>query len=121
MRIRVAQKGIKLDDEQTAFIKGKVDTALGRLSAHVRWVHIQLEDTNGPKGGLDKRCVVSVGGDRLETRVVEVRDVGVHAAVAHALDIAARAVIRWLGRERDVVNASRPAARARRGAARQSA
>ncbi len=101
MKLRLVQKGVLLDPGLRRFISDRVSAILRRLEPQVRWVRILLEDTNGPRGGLDKRCVVSTGGDTLETRVVEVRAVELRAAISSALRRSARSVIRALERERD--------------------
>lgn len=107
MMIQLVRRGVTFDEGFRAFIEEKVDLTLSHLRPQVRWVRILLEDTNGPKGGLDKRCLVAVGGDGFETRVVEVREAGLYPAAARALQIIARAVVRVLGRERRRVGSRR--------------
>ena len=102
MEVSIVRRGVLLDESLRSFVHDKVDTTLGRLNHEIRSVRIQLEDTNGPRGGLDKRCVVTVSGDRFNPCVVETLDVGIHAAIAQALHIATRALIRSLQRERDL-------------------
>ena len=101
VKVRLVRKGVSADAKLQGFIRAKLDTTLQRLAHRVRWVRILVEDLNGPRGGLDKRCVVSVGGDAFETRVVDVRDAALPAAVAGALQLAARSVVRALERSRD--------------------
>jgi putative sigma-54 modulation protein len=101
VRVRLVRKGVSVDAALRSFITEKLGSTLRRLAHRVRWVRILVEDTNGPRGGLDKRCVVSVGGDAFETRVVDVRDVALPAAVAGALQLAARSVVRAIERGRD--------------------
>jgi len=111
VKIRLVRKGVSVDQGLQRLIRVKLSFTLQRLAHRVRWVRILIEDTNGPRGGLDKRCVVSVGGDGFETRVVDVRDTGLHAAIADALQLAARSVVRALERGRERVGA-KPAGRA---------
>lgn len=101
MRVTIVRRGVLLDEPLRSFVHDKIDTSLGRLHRAIRSVRVQIEDTNGPRGGLDKRCVVTVSGDRFEPCVVETRDVSMQAAVAQALHIAARSLIRALQRDRD--------------------
>jgi hypothetical protein len=100
MKVTLVNRGAGVDEALRSFVQIKVETTLRRLGHDIRSVRVQLEDTNGPRGGLDKRCVVTVSGDRFKPLVVEARDVSLHAAVAQALYIASRAVVRALRRER---------------------
>jgi putative sigma-54 modulation protein len=102
MKIQLVRKSVDFDNGMREFIEERVDSNLRRFSGRITWVRIQLEDTNGPKGGMDKRCIVSAGGDDFETRVVEVRDVGLRAAVSRALQIVSRSVVRALERAREL-------------------
>jgi hypothetical protein len=119
MKVTIVKRGVAVDGALRSFVQDKVETSLGRLEHHVRSVRVQLEDTNGPRGGLDKRCVVTVTGDRFEPLVVETRDVALRAAVAQALHIASRKVVQALQRKRDAV--ANAALRFGRGAAAFSA
>lgn len=100
MKLQLVRRGVTFDDDFRRFIDEKVDATLRRFSSKIGWVRILLEDTNGPRGGIDKRCTVSVGGARLETQIVEARDSRLHAALSRALHIANRALVRTLSRER---------------------
>ena len=99
MEIRMVHRGLVLDETLQDFIRKRAHAIFSRLSHRVRAVRIQLEDMNGPRGGMDKRCVVLVTGDRGETCTVDVRDTRIRAAAGTALRIAARAVVRALQRE----------------------
>jgi hypothetical protein len=101
MKVTMVKRGVAVDEALRSFVQDKVETSLGRLEHDVRSVRVQLQDTNGPRGGLDKRCVVTVTGDRFRPLVVDTRDVALRAAVAQALHIASRMVVRALQRERD--------------------
>jgi putative sigma-54 modulation protein len=69
-----------------------------RASArHIRNVVVRLEDLNGPKGGIDKRCTVEVRGT-FGSHLTETRDADVQSAVDRALRMAGRSVLRYLDR-----------------------
>jgi len=75
--------------------------AIGRFSPSIGRVAIRLSDVNGPRGGLDKRCRVTLHVPAAE-RVVTLTetDGDLYAAVARAADRTARAVERALARRR---------------------
>jgi hypothetical protein len=102
MKIEVRARGVELDGQLGDYVERSLRFALGRFSSRARLVRVRLEDLNGPKGGVDKRCVVTVSGDGFERCVVDVRDTTVQAAVDQAAGIASRAVARALERARDL-------------------
>ena len=84
-----------------AHARRRLDFALGRFTGSLRGVHLRFEDTNGPKGGTDKRCVIELDGD-FGRRHFEAQDVDFYAAVDRAVDTAARAVARAASRARQM-------------------
>lgn len=98
MRIHVRSKGIEEGKAVSDYARKRLAFAIGRFDWAVRAVSIRLEDVNGPRGGVDKRCVVRASGDDLDERVVEVADVSAFAAIDRAMEILRRAVARALGR-----------------------
>lgn len=99
MQLRIIGKGLVVDEGLRACVREKLDTTLDRLASKIASVRIQLTDENGPRGGLDKRCVLTVTG-LFETKVIDVRDSTVEAAIAQALHIASRSIVRSLERDR---------------------
>lgn len=100
MKVEIRGRGIQIDDALREHARRRVDFALGRFESSIRWVSLQLEDMNGPRGGVDKRCVIEVGSDVFETRIVDARDADVSAVVSAACSIMARSVARALERSR---------------------
>lgn len=89
----------------------RLEFALGRFASRVRSLTVRLSDLNGPRGGLDKKCLISVRLER-PRKVVVIEDVDAdgRVVVSRAADRAARAVSRaidsttplrgWRGRSR---------------------
>jgi len=100
MRFRLVARGLAFDPETRAWVRGQALDAFGGLACHVSWVSIQVEDLNGPKGGVDKRCVVSLGGDRVAPLVLDVRDVNTTLAITRALRLARLSLLRCIQRSR---------------------
>ena len=100
MRIRLRSPAADTA-ELRALIERHLRFAFGRLAPAIRDVTVKLADTNGPRGGADKLCLVSVrlvaGGPGI---VVTDVDASLPTAVARAADRSSRAVTRALARQR---------------------
>ena len=100
MRLEIRRKGVRIAASMRQYLTGHVSSALDRFVQGIRRVTIQLADHNGPRGGVDKHCLIAVqlaGG-----RVIRAghSDTRLLAAVALATDRAAYAVGRALKRRR---------------------
>lgn len=74
---------------------------LSRFAASIRTIAIRITDTNGPKGGLDTRCILSVKFASAGEVVVQGEGEKVFAVLNHCLSRAERAVRRNLERRRE--------------------
>jgi putative sigma-54 modulation protein len=92
MRIHLRGLGDKLDSALAAYAERRLLFALGRFGGRIGRVNLRLEDTNGPRGGVDKRCHIELrlaGGGSL---VVDMRDTAFEPAISRAADRMARRV-----------------------------
>ena len=77
-----------MSDALREYIERKLELALDRFDHRLDRIQVRLEDVNGPRGGLDKRCRLHVVG--LPSWRIHVEGVGdtfydaVDAAVARA-------------------------------------
>jgi hypothetical protein len=71
----------------------RLEFALGRFGARVRSLTVRLADLNGPRGGLDKHCLVALTSPR-RLIVIEDTDAEAEVAIGRAADRAARVVAR---------------------------
>ncbi|MFP4225025.1 MAG: HPF/RaiA family ribosome-associated protein [Phycisphaeraceae bacterium] len=100
LRFAISSRRMKLTEPIRQHLCDRLAAALDRHEAHVRCVDVTLADTNGPKGGVDKDCQVTVhlrrGG------IVRVRETGedLYATVSHAADKVKRSAGRLLNRRR---------------------
>lgn len=99
MQVTIHAKGVALTSQLRQYIRGRLRVALGRVGAGLERVDVFLEDLNGPRGGVDKRCAVEIAGGG-GVQVFEQRDADVFAAVHVAFDKARTAVARSLARSR---------------------
>lgn len=101
MRLLVRPKKFSLSEELRECLELRMRFALSRFVGRIRDVVVRLEDLNGPKGGLDKRCQVVVSLTPRGKVSIEEIDADFPAAIARAADRAGRAVARTLERWRD--------------------
>ena len=83
-------------------IRADVESAIGkRFGARLRRVEVYLEDTNGPKGGVDTRCSVEVHLAGRPAATAEDRAEDVETAVEGAVEKVLRVLEKQLGRQDD--------------------
>ena len=98
MRIDIRAQGFALTQSIQSHVQRRIEFALDRLRGQVRSVRVRLSDTNGRRGGIDKRCQLQV--QLADTRDVVVADVqrDLYVAMTRAVDRAAAAIVRRIGR-----------------------
>jgi hypothetical protein len=67
---------------------------LGRGIRRLRRVDVTLSDLNGPRGGVDKRCLIKVSIDGLRPVVIEDVQSDLYMAIDRAAGRASRTVLR---------------------------
>lgn len=98
MRLVIRPRKINLHENLRESLEMRLRFALSRFIPQIRDVVVTLEDTNGPRGGVDKRCQVVV---RLAPRgsvAIDETEADFETAIAHAAERAGRAVGRELER-----------------------
>lgn len=99
----IVRRDKSLPEALAVLARRRLEFALGRFGPRVRSLAIRLKDVNGPKGGVDKVCLVAVRltVPRCEI-VIEDGDADAAVAIDRAVDRAGRAVARAVraGRER---------------------
>ena len=108
MELELRQKDVAVEPSLHDLIAGHVQSALGRFADRIRGVSVQLADTNGQRGGVDKHCGIAV---RLnDGKVIRAHDHNTHviAAFYFALDRVAYAVSRTFQRRRRHESRRRP-------------
>ena len=98
MKIRFRSRGLPKTSGLRELAETRLAFALSRFAPRVREVTIRLEDENGPKGGVDKSCRVSVDLGRLGMVFVEDVDSNLEPAVCRAAERAGQSVARAVER-----------------------
>jgi putative sigma-54 modulation protein len=103
MKIEVRFHGIESSEAFRDHAVRRVHFHLSRFAGEVTAVVVRVADVNGPRGGLDKRCQVTLRGPRLGSANLDERSADAYAA----LDLALERVGRSAGRELDRARWSR--------------
>jgi len=99
MKIDIQSRGFSLTDALFGYAQRRLLFALSYCSGHVNRVVIRLSDTNGPRGGADKRCHIQVVLAGIPDVVVEDTEVNLYAAIDRAIDRVRRTVVRKVDRQ----------------------
>jgi CBS domain-containing protein len=92
--------GAALDNEDRDKIARKLGVRLGKFASSIERITVRLSDVNGPRGGVDHRCLVKVVLSGLPSIVVERRNSSLPRAIDAAVGAAAQAVRRSVQRRR---------------------
>jgi len=102
MKIAVRFLGLPPSDAVRQFVERQVLFHLSRFAHEIEAIEIRVRDVNGPRGGDDMECRVTVKGPRLGHNTITDLDGDVYQAVGMAMSRAARAVARTLERARSL-------------------
>ena len=90
--------GFGMTDALQRYVEHRVESALGPLAHHVLKVTVRLEDVNANRGGVDKRCGVTIALRRNRTVIAEAVNADMYAAIDAAVTRARNGVVRRLTR-----------------------
>ena len=96
MQIAIQAHGFSLTDSLEQHVQDRLRFAFSRVSGRVRRVLVTLSDINGPRGGVDKRCLLEVRLDGLSSVIVQDIQTDLYTAIDRAAGRAARSVMRRL-------------------------
>lgn len=100
MTIMIYARGLDLTDGIEDHVHRRLRYALGRFSDRLTRVVVRLSDVNGPRGGVDKRCLVTVGVPGQPDVVVKASKTDFYSAVDRAASGAGRSLVKRLKRLR---------------------
>jgi ribosome-associated translation inhibitor RaiA len=93
MQIVIQTRGFPLTEALENRVRTRLRFNISRLAGRVRRVIVRLSDINGPRGGVDKRCLIEVRLDGLSTVVIEDVQTDMYTAIDRATARAARTVL----------------------------
>jgi len=100
MQINVQARGFELTPAIVTHLQRQLRFAFDHLGDRIRRVFVRVSDINGQRGGVDKRCQVQVKlADSSDVVIADVK-ADIYLAVTRAVERAAEAVTRRLGRMR---------------------
>lgn len=102
MRLDVRIQKVDLSKEVHSYIERRLRFCLGRFESRVRRVTVRISDINGPRGGTDKRCRLTIGLIPSDTIDVQEVNADLFAAIDRAAERAGQALARKLHRARDL-------------------
>lgn len=100
MQILIRAQGIQLTEAIEQHISNRTHFILSRFSGVIRKIEVFIADENGPKGGVDKTCVVKIKTDERAELVVKDLEDDLYVAVARALARAKQSLSRRIQRGR---------------------
>lgn len=107
MKLNITTRGEAIEHGETLrlHLVKRAELALDRHADRVSSIAAVFEDLNGPRGGVDKRCRITVRGPEIGELVVEHVDLEWSNCIDGALDKTARVVVRQLERRRQSTRA----------------
>ena len=100
MQLSIRKSNLQWSDALAHYAERRVHNGLDRVRERVRRVFVRFVDVNGPRGGDDKHCAVSVRLASGEEILVSARDACPYRAVDGAVNRLKRSVTERTKRNR---------------------
>jgi ribosomal subunit interface protein len=101
MQIDIQARNFTLTEALHQYVKRRLAFVLDTWNDDIQRIQVRLSDTNGPRGGVDKRCLIRIDLNRKPSIVIKDTEENMYAAIDLATDRASRAVSRKLMRRRN--------------------
>ena len=101
MRIEIQATNFRLKPKARSFLLKRLNYAFRRTSDFVQLISMRLSDVNGPRGGVDKSCLVRIRMPGQSDVVVENTETNLNLAVHSAIRRARRSVLRQMKKQRN--------------------
>lgn len=97
--IDIQVQNFSLTEAIETHIKQKLESMHHHFGDRISSTHLHLSDVNGPKGGVNKKCLIHVELQKLPTVIVEDTQENLYAAIDNSCSSAERAVRKALERQ----------------------
>jgi putative sigma-54 modulation protein len=101
MQLDIQTNGFSLTDGIRNHVSRRMQFALDRNDGHIMRVKVSLADINGPRGGVDKRCQISLALAGHNNILIEDTEADLYVAIDRASDRCARTLTRRLEKFRE--------------------
>jgi putative sigma-54 modulation protein len=101
MELEIRGQNLHVSDRLHEQVERQMSFALGQFESWISGTTVQLEDVNGPKGGIDKQCRVLVNIKGGKTLKIEDVDTDITIAVNRAADRVGQVVSREVDKRRE--------------------
>ncbi|MCB9654166.1 MAG: HPF/RaiA family ribosome-associated protein [Deltaproteobacteria bacterium] len=102
MKIEIRSRTFPMTDSIKDFSERRLLLALSKYGPELSRVGVILSDINGPRGGVDKQCVIRVLGRDGWGAIVRDVESDMYAAIERSVDRVARAVARRVAQRQDI-------------------
>jgi len=102
MNVQIRFRGLDSSEDLVEHATRRVHQQLSRFGRDVSSVVLRISDENGPRGGRDKRCQLSVTGPRVGSLHLSELHEDVRAGLDLALDRLSHTIGRSLARAREL-------------------
>ncbi len=102
MTIEIIDRSRLLDNGTCQLAERRLLFALSRFDSRIKQVDLVIEDENGPRGGIDKSCRISISLHRAADVVISDKDTDVIKCISRAAERGSRAVARSIARSNDI-------------------
>ena len=96
MLINIHGKGFSITSGIRDYVEKRIRFKLSRIGHRLKRVNVRLSDLNGPRGGIDKRCLIEIHIDRHPPVIVTDVQSNLYASIDRACARAGRTVLRRL-------------------------
>lgn len=104
MNIDFQSKGIFYGDVAKDYAIHRLGFAVGRFADVIRRIDVKVEDINGERGGVDKRCTIKIFVERIDSPIMNSVD---HTSISAAIDVACDRIRRSVSRTVDRISKRR--------------
>ena len=101
MELEISSQNMNVDAETESQVERRMEFALKQFNSWITRVQVHLEDVNGPRRGIDKKCRILVNIKGGKTIKIEDLDADLIAAVNRAADRLGQVVSREIERRRE--------------------